>query len=63
MQAYLLNGTFTRVPFNPLTSVQLSKPSVVSFPTKAMAGMLCFTGTENVPVLQLPPSLLQRGDR
>ncbi len=58
------DGTCIRVPFNPLSSVQLSKLSVVSFPTKAIAGMLwIFTGTENVPVPQLPSSLLEPSDR
>ncbi|NJM71839.1 MAG: aromatic ring-hydroxylating dioxygenase subunit alpha [Scytonema sp. RU_4_4] len=61
---FATDGTCTRVPFNPLTSVQLSKLSVVSFPTKAIAGMLwIFTGTENVLDPQLPSSLLEPSDR
>ncbi len=61
---FATDGTCTHVPFNPLTSVQLSKLSVVSFPTKSIAGMLwIFTGTDNVPDLQLPLSLLEPSDR
>lgn len=59
-----IEGICTRVPFNPLTPVQLSKLSVVSFPTKVIAGMLwIFTGTENVLDPQLPSSLLESSDR
>lgn len=61
---FATDGTCTRVPFNPLTPVQLSKLSVVSFPTKVIVGMLwIFTGTENVPDIQLPSSLLDKSDR
>ncbi|WP_228038326.1 aromatic ring-hydroxylating dioxygenase subunit alpha [Nodosilinea sp. LEGE 06152] len=58
------DGTCTRVPFNPLSSAHLSKLSVVSFPTRVIAGMVwIFTGTENASAPQLPSSLLEPNDR
>lgn len=61
---FAADGTCTRVPFNSLNPTQRSKLTVVSFPTKVSAGMLwVFTGTENVPDLQLPSSLLEPNDR
>ncbi len=61
---FAADGACTRVPFNQLNPTQLSKLSVVSFPTRVIAGMLwIFTGTENVPDLQLPSSLLEPDDR
>jgi phenylpropionate dioxygenase-like ring-hydroxylating dioxygenase large terminal subunit len=58
------DGVCTRIPFNQLNPAQLSKLSVVSFPTRVIAGMLwVFTGTENVPELQLPSSLLEPDER
>lgn len=58
------DGACTHVPFNSLNSHQRSKLSVVSFPTKVIAGLLwVFTGTENVPEPQLPLSLLEANDR
>ncbi|MGB5959824.1 MAG: aromatic ring-hydroxylating dioxygenase subunit alpha [Coleofasciculaceae cyanobacterium] len=60
---FAIDGACTRVPFNSLNPTQ-SKLSVVSFPTRVIAGMLwIFTGTENVPDLQLPSSLLEADDR
>lgn len=61
---FAVSGACTRVPFNQLNSAQLSKLSVVSFPTTVIAGILwIFTGTENVPELQLPSSLLEPDER
>ncbi|PSB56441.1 hypothetical protein C7B61_20570, partial [filamentous cyanobacterium CCP1] len=58
------DGACTHVPFNALNSDQRSKLSVVSFPTRVIAGMLwIFTGTENALEPQLPPSLLEPNDR
>lgn len=58
------DGACTHVPFNSLNSDQRSKLSIVSFPTRVIAGMLwIFTGTENAPEPQLPPSLLEPNDR
>jgi phenylpropionate dioxygenase-like ring-hydroxylating dioxygenase large terminal subunit len=61
---FAASGACTRVPFNQRNPAQLSKLSVVSFPTKVIAGMLwVFTGTENVPEIQLPSSLLEPDER
>lgn len=61
---FATDGACIRVPFNQLNPSQLSKLSVASFPTRAIAGMLwIFTGTENVPELQLPSSLLEPDDQ
>jgi phenylpropionate dioxygenase-like ring-hydroxylating dioxygenase large terminal subunit len=61
---FAANGACVQVPFNSLNSNHLSKLSIVSFPVKVIAGMLwIFTGTEDVPEPELPPSLLESEDR
>jgi nitrite reductase/ring-hydroxylating ferredoxin subunit len=58
------DGACTHVPFNSLNLAQRSKLSAVTFPVRVIAGMLwIFTGTENVPELQLPSSLWESDDR
>jgi phenylpropionate dioxygenase-like ring-hydroxylating dioxygenase large terminal subunit len=58
------NGSCTRVPLNSLKPTQLSKLSAISFPTRTIAGLIwVFTGTENPPEPELPPSLLEAADR
>ena len=58
------NGACTRVPLNMLNPAQLSKLSVVSFPTRVIAGLIwVFTGMGNAPDLQFPPSLLEPESR
>ena len=61
---FATNGACTRVPLNDLKPAQLSKLSVVSFPTRISAGLIwVFTGTGNPPELELPESLLQPESR
>ncbi len=58
------NGSCTRVPLNSLKPTQLSKLSVISFPTRVIAGVIwVFTGIGNAPEPQLPPSLLDAAAR
>lgn len=58
------DGACTHVPFNSLNPAQRSKLSVVSLPTRVIAGILwIFTGAENVPEPQLPSSLLEPNER
>jgi phenylpropionate dioxygenase-like ring-hydroxylating dioxygenase large terminal subunit len=61
---FATDGACTRVPLNRLNPAQLSKLSVVSFPTRVIAGLVwVFTGTGNAPEPQLPPSLLELNER
>ncbi|MCU0550522.1 MAG: aromatic ring-hydroxylating dioxygenase subunit alpha [Leptolyngbya sp. Prado105] len=58
------DGACTRVPLNALNDNQRSQLSAVCFPTKIIAGLVwVFTGTEDVPELHLPLSLLEDSDR
>ena len=61
---FTTNGACIRVPLNDLKPAQLSKLSVVNFPTKIIAGLIwVFTGTGNPPELEVPESLLQPENR
>jgi nitrite reductase/ring-hydroxylating ferredoxin subunit len=58
------NGACTRVPLNQLNPAQLSKLSVVSFPTRVIAGLVwVFTGTSEEEEPLLPSSLLESHER
>ncbi|NJO66528.1 MAG: aromatic ring-hydroxylating dioxygenase subunit alpha [Leptolyngbyaceae cyanobacterium RM1_405_57] len=58
------DGACTRVPLNDVKPAQLSKLSAIGFPTRIFAGLVwVFTGNASIPDLELPPSLLEPGDR
>ncbi|MGB3650625.1 MAG: aromatic ring-hydroxylating dioxygenase subunit alpha [Rivularia sp. (in: cyanobacteria)] len=54
------NGNCIQVPFNNPSSINLSKLSAVSLPTRIIAGLVwVFTGIEKISEPQLPQSLKQ----
>ncbi|MEG3840295.1 aromatic ring-hydroxylating dioxygenase subunit alpha [Microcoleus sp. herbarium14] len=54
------NGACTHVPLNNPADVKLSKLSTVSLPTRIIAGLVwVFTGSGEVPDLQVPESLMR----